>query len=127
MKTVILHKKGEWNHWTKEKIEELEKGEFNTQVGEFLLFENTQCKVWSIELEPGKSLPFHKHNKSYFWTALNFGTAVSCYNDGRIVENIYEKGDTQFYEGLNNEHYFIHNLENKGSTILKFITVEFIS
>lgn len=127
MKKNIINEPGNWAVWSDEKKEQLEQGLSNTQVGEKIVFENEEFRVWSIHLPANQSLPFHKHCKRYFWTALTSGKSRSYYDDGSISETEYEAGSTKYFEGLNDENYFVHNLENIGTTTLVFTTVEFLN
>uniref|UniRef100_UPI001CBB77CD hypothetical protein n=1 Tax=Chryseobacterium sp. OSA05B TaxID=2862650 RepID=UPI001CBB77CD len=103
----------------------LEENLDNQSVGEYLVFENEKIKIWTIHLHPGKSLPFHKHCKPYFYTALSGGKSRSYYSTGKIVETTYAEGYTKCFWDLSEENFFIHNLENIGLTTLIFSTVEF--
>ena len=124
MKTTIINPKGNWSSpWTDKKILAIKKAK--NMVGEKLLLETNTFKVWSIHLPVGKSLPFHKHNKPYFYTAKNEGKSRSFYADGSIIETIYQKDDIKYFNDLNEKNFFIHNLENIGNTPLIFTTVEF--
>ncbi len=125
MKNRIINKENHWEYWSLELKEELKTGLFNKVVGEKLVFENEKIKVWTIHLKPGKRLPFHCHNKKYFWTALSEGKARSYFNNGSVVESEYRIGDTKYYTDLDEDHFFIHDLTNIGNTILIFSTVEF--
>lgn len=126
MKRVIINAPGNWSKWPQEFKDKLAALKDNRQVGEKLVFENNEIKIWSIHLPPGESLPFHKHIYPYFWTILSEGKARSHYNDGKIVETEYEVGDTKYFNNLSKDNYFIHTLENIGDTMLIFTTVEFI-
>ncbi|WP_452220724.1 hypothetical protein [Lacinutrix salivirga] len=126
MISKTINNEGHWDSfWTEELKEALKKAETNDNVGEYLLLETESFKVWSISLEKGKSLPFHKHNKPYFYTANRKGKSRSFFSNGKIVETEYETNDIKHFKNLSEDHYFIHNLENIGSTTLKFTTVEF--
>lgn len=126
MKKVVISKSGDWSLWTPELKKELEVSQNNTHVGENVVFENSEFRVWSIHLPAGQQLPFHKHANRYFWTAMSVGTSRSYYNDGSIVDTEYEKGDTKYFDDLSETNYFIHNLENRGDTTLLYTTVEFL-
>lgn len=126
MEKQVKSKSGDWSLWTPELKEALETSQNNTQVGEKVVFENSEFRVWSIHLPAQQSLPFHKHTNRYFWTAMSTGKSRSYYNDGSIVDTDYEKGDTKYFDDLSKENYFIHNLENRGDTTLLFTTVEFL-
>ncbi|QNM84724.1 cupin domain-containing protein [Polaribacter pectinis] len=126
MKTIEINKKGNWSSfWTDELKEALKIAENNEVVGEQLLLETDTFKVWNIQLLAGKSLPFHKHSKPYFYTAITAGKSRSFYSDGRIDETEYKKNDVSYFNDLNESNYFIHNLENIGTSTLLFTTVEF--
>ena len=127
MKITQINKTGNWNSplWTKTQKEALQNATENTPIGEHLLLETDTFKVWSIHLPKGKSLPFHKHNKPYFFTIKNKGKSRSFYADGTITETAYQKDDIKYFNKLNTYDYFIHNLENIGDTTLIFTTVEF--
>jgi hypothetical protein len=124
--SAIINPEGNWGFWTNQQKKELEEAVTNTAVGEKLVFENDEFKVWSIHLPAGQKLPFHTHVLRYFWTALSSGKSRSYYNDGSVKETTYQKGDTAYFPDLSSNHFFIHNLENIGETELIFSTVEFL-
>lgn len=125
MKVKEINKKGNWNSpWTEELKKSANEYPDNAIVGEHLLLETDDFKVWSIHLPVGQSLPFHKHNKPYFYTIKSTGKSRSFYDDGRVIEAEYVKDDIKYFNDLNEENYFIHNLENIGETTLIFTTVE---
>ncbi|MGY0407094.1 MAG: hypothetical protein ACWIPJ_01865 [Polaribacter sp.] len=126
MKKNIISKSGDWNLWTPKLKEALANSVNNTQVGQEIVLENSEFRIWSIHLPAGLSLPFHKHKNRYFWTALSSGKSRSYYNNGSIIETKYESGDTKYFKDLDENSYFIHNLENIGDTTLIFTTVEFL-
>jgi len=126
MKIKTINKKDDWNYpWTTALKKAAQNGKNNNIVGEYLLLETEKFKVWSIHLSVGQSLPFHKHNKPYFYTIKNKGKSRSFYADGTITETQYEKNDTKYFDDLSENNFFIHNLENIGNTTLIFTTVEF--
>jgi len=126
MKVKEINKKGNWNFpWTEELKKSANEYSDNTIVGEHLVLETDDFKVWSIHLPVGHSLPFHKHNKPYLYTIKNKGKSRSFYDDGRVIEAEYIKDDIKYFNDLNEENYFIHNLENIGKTVLVFTIVEF--
>ncbi len=121
-----LNKSGNWKtYWTKELKNALNKSSNSTTVGQNLILETDTFNVWSIHLKSGHSLPFHKHNKPYFYIAINNGKSRSFYADGSVIETEYIKDDIMHFKGLNEHNSFIHNLENIGETTLIFTTVEF--
>jgi beta-alanine degradation protein BauB len=110
----------DWPVWRKE---ELYRNERNGQVGNHLVSENDELRVWLINLAPGERLPLHCHVLNYFWTATSAGRARSHYSDGRVVENTYKFGETKHYRFAKGEQ-MIHDLENIGTDALTFTTVE---
>lgn len=90
MQTTVLNPKNSWKYWSEADVQLLKQSNVNTNVGEKLVFENEEVKVWTIHLQPNDTLPFHKHNKNYIWTALTEGKAISYFNDGSVTETIYE-------------------------------------
>ena len=68
---------------------------------------------------------FRTHVLDYFWTALSGGRGRSHFSDGRVVEVIYQPGDTKHRCYAKGE-FMIHDIENIGSTPLVFTTVEFL-
>jgi beta-alanine degradation protein BauB len=125
MATTILNNIGNWNFWSEQMKQELEQASSNTTVGEKLVLENNFIKVWTIHLQAGNSLSFHKHNKKYLWTALSEGKSISYCDDGSVMETTYKINDTKYYNDLSDTNYFIHNLINTGDTTLIFSTIEF--
>lgn len=93
-------------------------------IGSVMVFENHQMRVWHISVEPGERLPAHRHDRPYFWTATTDGKSRSRYADGRDVERTYKEGDTEYFD-LTLETGFVHDLENIGESVLRFVTVEF--
>ncbi|MFH6991819.1 hypothetical protein [Flavobacterium sp. FlaQc-48] len=124
--STIINPKGSWGFWTNKQQQELAEAANNTSVGEKLVFENDEFKLWSIHLAAGQKLPFHKHALRYFWTALTSGESRSYYSDGSVRQTKYQKGDTAYFADVSSNHFFIHNLENIGETELIFSTVEFL-
>jgi hypothetical protein len=95
----------------------------NGMVGQRLLSETDDVRVWRIELKPGERVGFHKHVLNYFWTATSGGTSRSTYADGRSVDTTYDVGTTRHYRFGPSES-MVHDLENIGGTVLSFTTVE---
>ena len=124
MKTQELHPAGDFSNWNLGILTELQNGNYTTQVGEQLVFENDAIKVWSIKLLPKSGLPFHKHTTNYNWTAITGGSAISHYETGRIAQIDYTKGDLSYYDH-DMKGDFVHNLKNIGNEILEFVTIEY--
>jgi hypothetical protein len=95
----------------------------NGRVGQKLLSETDDVRVWSIDLAPGERVGYHKHVLDYFWTATSGGKSRSHYADGNVVDTEYGPGTTRHYSFGAGES-MVHDLENIGSTRLTFVTVE---
>ena len=92
-------------------------------VGQRLLLETDQLRVWRIELKPGERVAYHKHVLNYFWTAVSAGKSRSRYADGKVADTEYAIGTTRHYTFGPGEN-MVHDLENIGDTVLCFTTVE---
>lgn len=125
METKIINHKGIFDTWNKADLLAMAQAGGNTNVGEKLVFDNGKIKTWAIHLPAGGKLPFHKHCRPYFWTALSAGKSRSNYHDGTIMETTYEINDYKYFDNLSDDNFIIHNLENIGASTLIFTTVEF--
>lgn len=99
----------------------------NDRIGTDLVLETPQMRVWQIHLEPGATLPAHRHDRPYFWTVLTAGKARSRYGDGSVVEIVYQRGESKHFPELSADNFFVHDITNTGDTPLIFVTVEFTS
>lgn len=122
-----INRSGNWDHplWTEDLKKLLQQNQQNVNVGEHVVYENDVFKIWTIHLPAGGSLPFHRHCRPIFILPFSAGGSRSFYGDGRIIENTYVSGSTAYYKELDEENFFIHNLQNIGDTMLIFSTVEF--
>ncbi len=126
MKVETINTAGYWSvHWTESLKKAIQLGANSHKIGQQLLLENKRVKIWHIELEPGQALPFHKHDKPYFYVCHTKGCSRSYFSNGSIIETYYEPNDIKYLNNLNTKNFFIHNLENIGTTTLHFTTVEF--
>ena len=110
--------------WPKHIIDEFDRNKESPKVGSALVSETDRVRVWTISLQPGQRLGFHKHVLDYFWTVMTNGKARSHHGDGLTVEVEYKAGDTKHLTYACGE-FMIHDLENIGDTELLFTTVEF--
>ena len=92
-------------------------------MGQRLVSETAEFRVWLIDLQPGERLGFHTHVMNYFWVATSAGRARSRYGDGRVVEMDYAAGDVR-HMAFGPGESMTHDLENIGTTRLSFTTVE---
>lgn len=97
----------------------------NFDVGTRLWFENDRIRVWEIRLEPGERGPFHNHTRNYFWTVVEGSRGLQRFADGTYAVRDYRVGDTKYLEHTP-ENSLIHDLENVGDSVLRFVTVELL-
>lgn len=105
--------------------EELRIATTNTAVGTAVWFENEHIRVWEIHLAPGERGAFHAHTCRYFWTVVEAGTGLQRFTDGTYQVLRYQVGDTRYLEHTPDEP-MVHDLENAGDTVLRFVTVELL-
>lgn len=103
--------------------DELEAAPRNRLLGTSLWFENDHVRVFEVRLEPGERGPFHVHDATYFWTVVEPGRGLQRFADGTFVVREYGLGDTKYLAHTPDDP-LIHDLENVGSTTLRFVTVE---
>ncbi|HLI14561.1 MAG TPA: hypothetical protein VKV23_00730 [Acidimicrobiales bacterium] len=103
--------------------EELAAAPRNHEIGTSLWFENDRVRVFEVRLEPGERGAFHVHDRPYLWTVVEAGRGLQRLADGTFAVRDYELGDTRFLEH-SPEHALVHDLENVGTTTLRFVTVE---
>jgi mannose-6-phosphate isomerase-like protein (cupin superfamily) len=103
--------------------DELARAPENHEVGTAVRFENDHVRVWEIVLPPGERGPFHIHDQTYFWTVVDPGRGLQRFPDGSFVIRDYQPGETKYLENSPDDP-MIHDLENVGSTTMRFITVE---
>lgn len=104
---------------------ELRQAPSNHQLGTALLFANERVRVFEVRLEPGQRGPFHIHDRDYFWTVVAPGRGRQRLTDGTWTVRDYQRGETRFLRhGPGNA--LIHDLENVGTTLLGFVTVELL-
>lgn len=112
--------------WSADVRADFASNEFNGQVGTTLVFENDRVRVWDLTLAPGQRVAAHRHVLDYFWVAVEPGRSRQHTHDGTTREVVYEAGEARFYRFGEGE-YLLHDLENIGTTPLKFHTVELMS
>jgi oxalate decarboxylase/phosphoglucose isomerase-like protein (cupin superfamily) len=105
--------------------DELNAGREHTEVGTSLWFANERVRVWEVRLDPGEGCPFHAHTRPYFWTCVAAGTGRQRSSNGSVRVLGYEEGDTSYSEHSVGDP-LIHDLENVGDSVLRFVTVELL-
>jgi beta-alanine degradation protein BauB len=105
--------------------DELDRAGSNHEVGTKLLLKNDRVRVWDLDLAPGERVPFHCHATTYFFVCVDAGRGVSRFPDGNAVTLDYAAGDSWFDDVVGGEE--IHDLENVGTSRLRFTTVELLA
>ena len=123
MNYLEINPAGNFETWNPSFIKELKENKISNDLGQNLLFENENVRIWEVILLPNERLPFRKINLDYSWVSLTSGLAISRYADGKIILMRIEKGDSSFLKCK--EKKFINDLENKGSEILFLHLTEF--
>ena len=108
---------------TDEYADELAAASRNHDLGTSLWFENDHVRVFVVRLEPGERGRFHVHDRTYFWTVVEAGRGLQRFDDGTFVVRDYRLGETR-YLVHSPEDSLVHDLENAGSSTLRFVTVE---
>ncbi len=103
--------------------EELVVASDNLDVGTTLLLQTDRLRVWEVRLAPGERGPFHAHTRPYFWTCVDAGLGRQRTPDGKVKVRRYAVGETQFSDH-NPSTPVLHDLENAGESVLRFVTVE---
>lgn len=97
----------------------------NHAVGTRLLLENGRVRVWEIALAPGERAPFHWHVNPYFFVCVEAGRARTRFPNGHLADGDSEVGETMFFDH-SAAHPGVHDLENIGTTMLRYTTVELL-
>jgi hypothetical protein len=100
-------------------------GRSNDRIGTELHLETDGMRIWHLRLKPGQRIPYHRHDRPYFWSVTTDGKGRSHFDDGRIVDIDYKKGESKYFNDLSAENIFVHDLTNIGDAELVFVTVEF--
>ncbi len=95
----------------------------NRALGTSLWFENDHVRIFELRLDPGERGPFHVHDATYFWTVVEPGRGLQRFADGTSVERDYALGETRYLQH-SPEDPLVHDLENVGASVLRFVTVE---
>lgn len=112
-----------FNGWPDEVLRDFRENAYNFNVGQRIVSETDQVRVWEIRLDPGHRINAHRHVLDYFWTAVSAGRSRQHEDDGTTREVDYVIGDTRHFRFAPGE-YLLHDLENVGPSQLVFVTVE---
>lgn len=116
---------GEGTFDVEEFADELDAASGNRHIGSRVLFENERVRVWEVRLQPGERGEFHIHDRHYFWTVVDGGIGKQRSADGTYKLRRYDTGDTSFQANTPDDA-MIHDFENAGEAVIRFITVELL-
>ncbi|MEM9649665.1 MAG: hypothetical protein AAF969_14405 [Bacteroidota bacterium] len=112
MQCVELNPVGNFDPWEQEKIDELLHQNITQSLGDKLVFENENVKLWDLRLNPGERIPFRKHNTNYSWVCVTGGLALTRHGSGKIDMLKLDPGDTEYCEHKGRD--CTNDLENIG-------------
>jgi uncharacterized cupin superfamily protein len=103
---------------------ELDGAASNRNIGTTLWLSNDRVNIWLVKLEPGERAPFHTHAIDYFWVCVDGGRGRQRYPDGTMRTFRFEVGEVDFLGSLTHGKPAVHDLENIGSSVMRFVAVE---
>ncbi|WP_447035407.1 hypothetical protein [Streptomyces sp. DSM 118878] len=112
-----------YDRWSAPLHAEFDANSHHDGIGQKLVHETDQVRVWETHLLPGERIPVHRHVLDYTWIALTGGRARQHAADGTSREISYERGQTLVFSLAGGRHH-LHDLKNIGDEVLSFLTVE---
>jgi quercetin dioxygenase-like cupin family protein len=88
-------------------------------IGDKIVFENDQIRVWHVALEPGVHQPWHRHDLPYLIVALADGTVEIRFDDGTVRRGDDKIGLTRWRDAGE-----VHELHNVGGTRFENLVIE---
>jgi hypothetical protein len=90
-----------------------------------LLFEDDRVAVWSLELEPGQSTGWHRHDHPYLMIVLEGEAVVAEFESGMDeIEAPTPPGRVMYSDTTANSQFGVENAHNRTSTRFREIVVE---
>lgn len=123
MKYMEISPPGNFDSWSPLKLEELKSEKISSNLGNELLFENENVRIWQVFLLPNERLPYRKINLDHCWVAITNSMAISRFADGKIILMHMNKGDSNFLDSIGKN--IICDLENIGEDTLIIQMTEF--
>ena len=74
-------------------------------IGDKILFENDQVRVWSVNLAPGQRQSWHRHDLPYLIVPLTKGKNIMYFDDGREKETSEAVGEVLWREPGNQTNF----------------------
>ena len=88
-------------------------------IGNRVIFENDQVRVWELAVEPGKSKGLHRHDLPYVIVPLTEGKIEIESIDGKVYRPQEKVGEAIWRDAGE-----IHDLRNLGTAIYRNVLVE---
>ncbi len=123
MNCIELSPKGRFDAWDLDRKRELDKGEFSIDLGQKVLHQDDNIKLWLIQLGPKERMDFRRLIRNFQVMSHSQGFAVSHHNDGEIALIQFKKGDVYSYD-FQKMGEQIWDLENIGADPLEFVIIE---
>ena len=60
------------------------------------VLDNPRVSVWSLDMQPGQTIPMHYHDRDVVWVCLEGGTLLYTGEDGREVRATWAYKDVRF-------------------------------
>ncbi|WP_276391665.1 hypothetical protein [Eudoraea chungangensis] len=125
MEYIELSPTANYKSWETKRLQELRKKDYSTDLGQNLLFENADFRLWDLKLEHKERLRFRELKNDFSYTCINDGCGVIHLGDGRIMYSQFKRGTVHFVEIPQNESLII-DIENSGLETLKLVLTEIL-
>ncbi len=125
MNCIELSPKGHFEAWEADLKQELDSGDYEEGLGQKVLYEHHNIRLWSIILSPKERIGFRKIKSDFEVMSQVDGFAVSHRCTGEIALVQCKKGGTFRYD-LNSFKEQIWDLENIGADPLELLVIEYL-
>lgn len=123
MNLIELSPEGNFESWEISRLKELRAEEFSKELGQSMLYENDEFRLWDITLKHKERLTFRRVVNDFSYTCITDGFGVIHLGNGKIQFGQFKKGDVCSFNMKENEELIL-DVENTGLGILKFIVTE---
>jgi quercetin dioxygenase-like cupin family protein len=88
-------------------------------IGSEVLFENSQVRIWAMNVPPGERKAWHHHKLPYLIVAMTGGAIEIESVDGSVVQPAEKIGDVIWRDPGEK-----HELRNLGDTVYRNVLIE---
>lgn len=124
MKYSRTHPRGSYTAWEEQTVKDLKEGNFQEGLGNELVWENKQVRVWFIELQTGERLGFRRITNDFSFTCADESFVLNHQKEGAIFFARINKGDVCYLRGTMLKEA-VWNLENVSLETLRMVILEF--